>query len=399
MTLDERLNSRVLLEDDESLKTDNLDELNKIIDYRANNDSIFITDISDLKLVYKNPDESVSDFKKRINAALPEAEIEKHINTGNGLFLDFHTEINGSVKHGVLPVRDIALNSIYERARANCFTISNAEIAPDCMVLPIETKVNFLNASFKLYGGKAKILYRDRKVTSVMSGQYYHISYKNMDNGLQTLKSDFPNLLFKGAEISHEMYKEAYSLNSDELNEDIALSMADAGLEVNDVDISISAYTSDHGKVAATFYGKITLDDKTFLFGSPISIKHAGNKSEKDIESAAQKLYSAFKENEEKIKLLPSIKIKNPSGCFRLICKEFHLPKKAGCAIADALENKKNVTAYEIYYLLNQLVFDLEKDGIDPIRLMTLQDEVARVLKIDWKKFDKEFLWARGEAA
>lgn len=399
MSLQDKLNSNILIEDDETLELNDLQDLNAVIDYRRNKDSIFVTDIADMKLVYKKADESVSEFKLRVNAALSEEEIKKQVETGNGLFLDFHTEINGKVRHGILPIRDIALNSIYERARANCFTISNTVPEPDCQVMPLETKINFLNAAFKLYGGKAKILYRDRKITSVMSGQYYHISYENMNNGLMALKADFPNILFKDATISHEMFKETYSLNSDELNEDISLSMAEAGLDVEKVDVTISAYTSDHGKVAATFYGKISLDDKSFLFGSPESIKHAGKKNEKDIENAAQKLYSAFKENEERIKSLPSIKIKNPAGCFRLICKEFHLPKKAACNIADNLEGKRGVTAYELYFLLNELVFNLEKEGIDPIRLMTLQDEVARVLKIDWKKFDKEFLWARGEAA
>lgn len=399
MELNERLSSKSLINDDEEIMINNSADLTSVIEYRSKNDNIFISDIKDLKIVYKKENESVSEFKARVNAALSEEEIKRNIENGNGLFLDFNTMIGDSKKHGVLPVRNIALNSIYERARANCFTIANDCDGPDYQALSLETKINFLNECFKLYGGKAKILYRDRKITSVMSGQYYFISFEDIDRGLSVLKKDFPDLKFEEAKMSHEFFKETYSLNSEELNEDILLSLSGAGLEAEKVDVTITACTSDHGKVAATFYGKINIDDKSLLFGSPEIVKHAGNKSLKDIEDAASKLYSAFKENAEYIKVLPSIKIKNPDGCFRLICKEFHFPKKQSCAIADTLEGKKKVTAYELYFLLNELVFNLEKDGMDPIRVMTLQDEVARVLKINWKKFDKEFLWARGESA
>ena len=395
MELKERLESKVLLADDEKITIENAKDLKAVIDYRKNHDNIFIADVCDLRLVFRDENETTADFKKRVNAALPEAEIEKHITESNGLFLDFHTEINGALRHGVLPLRSIALDSVFERARASCYTILNEEESGDTMVMSRKEKVDFVNKCFKLYGGKAKILYRDRKITSVMSGQYYHISYANMDNGLNSLKTDFPNLSFKTANVSHEFFIETYSLNSDELNEDISLSMAEAGLDVENVDVTISAYTSDHGKVAATFAGRIILDDKAFLFGAPETIKHAGKKTEKDVEVKAQALYNAFKDNEEKIKALPSIKIKHPAGCFRLICKEFKLPKKPAMAIADTLENKTKTTAYEIYFLLNQLVSVMERDGIDIIRLMTLQEQVAKVLKIDWKKFDKEFLWAR----
>ena len=74
------------------------------------------------------------------------------------------------------------------------------------------------------------------------------------------------------------------------------------------------------------------------------------------------------------------------------------MPKKQACVIADNLEGRKGVTAYEIYFLLNELVADVEESGKDPIRTIVLQDEVARVLRADFKKYDKEFLWSRGEA-
>lgn len=392
------LNSRVLIKDNEIFKTTDINELKAIIEYRKKNDNILIADVSDLKLVHRFKDETTAEFKTRVNAAIPVEEIEAHIVSGNGLFLDFNTEVNGKMRHGVLPVRDIALNSIFERARCNCFTISNFEAGQDYQVMPLETKIAFVNNAFKLYGGKAKVLYRDRKVTSVMSGQYYHISYESMDNGLNALKDDFPDIAFEEASVSHEFFKETYSLNSDEVEEDIALAMSDAGRPVDKVSVTISAYTSDHGKVAATFYGKIKLDDKSILFGSPESVKHAGKKSEAIVKEAAKKLYTSFKENEERIKALPTISINHPAGCFRLICKEFHMPKKQACVIADNLEGRKGVTAYEIYFLLNELVADVEESGKDPIRTMVLQDEVARVLRADFKKYDKEFLWSRGEA-
>ncbi len=393
------LSSKVLLADEEVFKTDDENVYKGIIEYRKKNDSILITDVFDLRIVYREEGETTADFKSRVNAAISVEEMEKHINESLGLFIDFHTEYNGRRVHGVLPLRTISLNSVFERARCNCFSINNFDNGPDYQVLPLAAKVSFVNQAFTMYGGKAKVLFRDRKVTAIMSGQYYFISYDAMDSALNALREDFPNMRFDEANVSHEFFKSTYSLNDTELEEDIALAMESAGTPVEEVRITVSAYTGDHGNVAATFFGQIIMDDKKMLFGSPESVKHSGKKNEDIIKEAAKRLYSSFKNNEEKIKSLPTIKISHPAGCFRLICKEFKLPKKISCSLADALENKSEVTAYEIYWMLNQVVARYEENDADPMRIMSLQEAVAKTLNINYKKYDKEFLWNRGEDA
>ena len=380
-----------LLTDEEERVIETAEDLADIIEFRTKNDKIFTSRIADLSLAVRMTGESVADFKARVGtSSLPDHIVEDH----HGMYLIFILESDDGVKRrAVLPLRDIALDSVYERARANCFTISNTDTTGEGLVLPIEEKIDFLNKAFKLYGGIAKILFRDEKITSVMSGQYYFISFDSINQGLLALKEDFPKMEFKDGKISQSFFTESYLLNSDEFEEDLLLSAQDAGIDVDEVSVEVSAYSCDHGKIAATFSGKIGFGDKKILFGTPISVKHAGKKTDEDIKRAAKQLYSSFKDNTEKIKALPHVKIDHPAGCMRLIAKEYHLPKRLACEIAETLEAKTESTAYEIYWKLNQIVQLAEEKGMDMMRLMLLQDAVARTLNVSYKKYDKIFLW------
>lgn len=384
----------ILLNDHDSMDIRNEEELNDVIAFRIKNDQLFVSKINEMEIFRIRDNESPYDFKVRTAAAMPVSVIQEN---RAGLFLSFYTEINGERKHAVLPVRYTAIDSLLERARVNCFTMSNMEEQQDALVMSLDEKIAFINKAFKLYSGFAQILFRDEKITSVMSGQYCHITMKSLDDGVNALKEDFPDLKFKTGVLSHEMFKETYNINSDELEEDILLSLQEAGINAQNVSIEINAHTSDHGKIAATFYGRIVVDDMKLLFGSPESVKHSGKKDAELLKAAAKKLYASFQNNQDKIKALPQINIDHPDGCLRMIAKEYRLPKKIACELADTLVGKTDITAYEIYWLLNKIVILAEERGMDPIRVITLQDMVARTLNASYKKFDKEFLWARGE--
>ena len=384
-----------LIEENETKTFNNIDDFQAAIDFRTANDRIMIARIRDLQIAKRRSDESAADFKARVHASMPEDVIEEH----KGLFLDFNTEINGVMRHAVLPLREIALDSLYERAKVTCFTITNEDSTDGNLVMDPFKKIDFINDAFKLYGGNAQILFRDQKITSVMSSQYYHITMNSLNNAILALKEDFPQMQFKDAVLSHEFFRETYLLNSDELEEDILLSLKDAGIDAEDVSVEVTGHTCDYGKIAATFSGVINIDGKKLLFGSPESVKHAGKKTEDDVKKKAIKLYSSFKDNAEKIKHLPEVHIDHPDGCFRLIAKEFHLPKKISCELAKALEGRIDVTAYEIYWMLNRVVFAAEEKGMDMLRIIILQEMVAKTLNASYKSFDREFLWNRGEYA
>jgi hypothetical protein len=386
----------LLLKNDYEIKNiSDESELDDAISFRLQHDRIFKSKIRDLSLARVNEGESSSDFIKRVNAAMPESIVKDN---SNGLFLEFWTEVNGTMKRAVAPIRYTALDSIYERARVNCFTISNTDESGDAQAMDMDEKIKFINKAFKLYSGYAQILFRDEKITSVMSNQYYHITMDSLNKGILALKEDFPDMKFKKAELSHEFFKETYDLQSDELQEDILLNLKEGGVDAENVSIVVNAHTCDHGKIAATFYGQIIVDDIKLLFGSPVSVKHSGKKNDEHIQKAAKELYSSFKNNLDKIKALPSISIDNPDGCLRMIAKEYRLPKKIACELADTLVGKTGVTAYEIYWMLNKIVLLAEERGLEPLRIMVLQDMVARTLNTNYKKFDKVFMWTRGES-
>lgn len=385
------INSKILLGENEVFQTSDVQVKDNIVQYRNQNDRYFSTKIADMELFVRAKDETPDEFRKRTQNRLSDTEIN-----GSQLFLKIMADPDGSgnLRRGFMPVRGIAFRSILERARLSGFTLINDEQMADCSALPLEEKAEFINKCFKLYSGTANVLYRDRQVTSVMSAQYYPIGVEVLDSALQEgLQENFSNVEFKGLTISQEFFSERYYINDEETEEDIALMFNDAGLETNEIHVCVDAYTGDHGNIAATYVARLEIDDKSVSFGKPVSVKHSGKKSKESLVKAAKKLYKMFRSAEKALQRLMATKIEHPDGCIRMLAKEFHLPKAQAMEVAAEFELRTNVTGYEIYFALNDII--RRADVKDFQRSIQLQEAVAETLTQDYTKYDKVFLWAR----
>lgn len=384
------MNSNILLGEKEVFTTHDADVKDGIINYRAGHDRYFQTKIEDMFLYVRRSGETCDEFRARTNSRLCDAEID-----AANLFLKVMCDLgDGTLRRGLMPVRDIAFRSILERARLAGFTFTNEEDQADCTAMTLEEKADFINKCFKLYSGYAKVLYRDRKVTSVMSQQYYPIGIDVLDSALQEgLKEDYDNIEFDHLNISQEFFSERYLINDEEVEEDITLMLSDAGMPANNVKVCVDAYTGDHGNIAATYIARLKVDDTYVAFGKPVSIKHSGKKSKESLVKASKKLYKMFRNSEKALRSLMTIKVDHPDGCIRLLAKEFHLPKKETMEVAESYELRTDVTGYEIYFALNDIVRRVNSGDFQ--KMITLQEAVAETLTADYKKYDKVFLWAR----
>lgn len=388
------LKGKKLIEENEIYTTSSSDEMEAMIKFREKKDVIYISEIEKLELFMKEKKESFTSYKARMKAdALMLKDVKDHCVNSNGLFLGF---IADDVRY-VYPIRDTAYKTLLERAKLAGFSILNKEDGPDYKALDLGIKVVLINQCLKLYKGSAKILLRDGKITSVMSGQYYFISERAINNGIMALK-DFFKLQLKNFAMSHEFTKETYMLHSEEIEEDLQLSMMNAGIPVSKIGIGIDTYSGDWGNIAATYCGRLYLDDRSIGFGYPNTIKHVGRKTDEILKTEAKKTYAAFMDNINALKKLSGITINNPAGCLRAISKEFHLPKKIACEVATVLEDKISVSAYEVYWNLNLIVQKAEEKGFEFNRILQLQNEVAKTLFINYKDFDRDFLWVRDAA-
>lgn len=392
----------VLLKDDEIKTINSREELQEYLDFRKTHDKWFISPINLMQVFTKSSSELINAFKKRTGSIISDIAIQDCAENGTNMFLKFHTEINGQDKKGVVPLRYTAIRSLLDRAKIGGFSLYNEEEDAGIEVLPLQEKANIINKCLSLYAQSAKVLYRDEKISAIMSGQYAVLAEKDIVEAVEgCLKNNFPKAEFLTGSVSHEFFRMEYALNADEIEEDILMTLNDNGIAVDRVKAMLGIFTSDIGSAAATVYSYLDLDGQKMYYGKPFAIKHIGQRTGDDIAKSVNKLYSLFQNNPEDFKAMSETVIENPAGCLRSIAKEFELPKKYSMAAATALEatEKATCTAYEIFWYLNDIVRRFDEEKKDMYRSLKLQETVAETVKINFKRFDKPFEWARGESS
>lgn len=386
-----------LLKDDEIRSYSAREELQSYLDFRKNHDRWLDSEISSMKIIPGEADAKC--FKQKYGCLLPEENIRECHETGTNMFLKLHICVNGASKKGVIPVRNTAINSILDRARISGFSLTNDEEGTGVAVLPDEVKARIITECLGLYSARAKVLYRDEEISAVHSGQYAVLTESDIIEALEgELTEDFPDMTFEQASVSHSFFGASYNLNCTEIEEDIQMMLSEIGENPESVKAGIRLFTSDIGTAAVHILSYIETDGHILTFGRPVTVKHMGKKTAGDIRREVKKLYSMFKENTETLKLLSETKISHPAGCIRSIAKEMHLPKKISCEVADEVDAQFSgeKSAYEIYWYLNEIAQRCESED-NVLRNMNIRETVAECLKLDFRKFDREFEWVRKE--
>lgn len=386
----------VLLKDNEMLNFANADELKQYLDFRISHDRWMVAPIHRMKVYTCNG--TADEFRKETGAVISDEVIEACKNEGTNMFVKFYTEVNGVEKKGTIPLRYTAIRSLLDRAKIGGASIYNDIPEAGIDVLPLDKKVEIINTCLQLYTAQAKILYRDEKASCIMSGQYAVLAEKEIIDAVENgMKESFPKAAFQNGNVSHESFRAEYKLNADEIEEDILIALNDAGIGTENVHAMLGIFTSDIGSAAATVYSYLDVDGHRMYFGKPHAVKHIGKRTAEDIGRAIKKVYTMFENNAADMKLLAETQINNPSGCLRLIAKEFKLPKKIAMAVSYEMEENgvESCTAYEIFWYLNEIVRRFEEEKKDVFRAMNLQETVSETVKINFKRFDKPFEWAR----
>lgn len=386
-----------LLKDNQIINFLTRQELEDYLNFRKIHDKWFVSPIQSMKIIAGTG--TPENFKATTKTLVPLDGIKECFEEGTNLFLEFYIDVNGQQKRGVIPVRDTAINSILARARLGGFSLVNNEEEPGVAVLDDSIKAQIITDCLKLYTAQAKVLYRDEEISAVHSGQYAVLTESDIIASFEeTMKKDFSDLEFISADVSHRYFKANYDLHCEEVEEDIQMMLSEIGENADSVKVKVTVFSSDIGTAAVHILTYIDVDGMSIVFGKPKAIKHIGKRTADDIKKEVGKLLSLFKACPEDFKRLGEIQIHNPGGCLRSIAKEMHLPKKLTLDIASVLDDTKpECTAYEIYWHLNEIGAAAEKNITDGFRIMAIKETIAECLKIDFKKFDRDFLWARGE--
>lgn len=162
--------------------------------------------------------------------------------------------------------------------------------------------------------------------------------------------------------------------------------------ELTDAVPMVSVSTSNTGLSAVTITPKFKIKGVDIIIGKSLKILHKGSSNPDTIKENIGQIFSMFKAASEELSKLKKVKIENPLSCFKNVAKRVLLPKKYALMAAEDFENfiddGEEITAYDIYFGLSEVIFHAENDERPKLFINNLQELVSRALFIDFSKYD-----------
>lgn len=281
-----------------------------------------------------------------------------------------------------------AINSTRDRLRAK-------ELAP-------AKRCTMFNETLPLYSDMTKVLIRDGKITALMSGDEADYAVMPVSRLILTLENEllaqYENFEFHGATTNHEITQIVYSLHDESLERSILNILSSNGALIGKVSVNVQLTTSDTGNCAARLTPIIRVDDHVMPIGKPDAVEHkGGSKAMTAFIDMAHRFLGKYRENIEVLQRLMDVKISYPSSCLQNIVNKINLVGY-GKSLRNAKEKLDqeftSCTAYDIYWTLNDMLFEAEETAKAENKTINLyssikdQETIGSCLFLNFKEFD-----------
>lgn len=316
-------------------------------------------------------------------------EPEQECIDSTGLFLV--TEMDGKVVP--LPTREIALYSILQRGEDYCGTMSRYEQKPNKSVLPVSEKAQRLARDFQLYSDRCKILYRDGKVSAMLSKDYVILHCADLIQSLEgVLKREHPDMALSEAEATHEFVVAEYNLNNTLMEESLKIKLNDVGCDINSLTAGVRFSSSDVGlsSVQANLYVKI---DGNKVYFDGIKMPHKGEASLELFQDKLSGFGDSLKEAEERIEELGNTDIADVSKVVSVIVTGY--PQIFSKKIADDVIEEAKLrfpnggTGIDVYLLLCEIINRFtESKEVNTARYLAMTEQVTKLLRLPFDRID-----------
>lgn len=292
----------------------------------------------------------------------------------------------------VKPTRYTAFSSICARAGLSGSTITNMNDKPLQSVLPLVEKAQWLSRGMTLHKSRCKILFRDGKVSSMLSSDYEIIpANKVVPKFEKTVRKDHPDMSFVSGMLSHEYLYLDYMLNNTEQEAAFIAMLNKYKVKPTSVKAGVRFSTSDIGGSCVTAAPFYDIDGVRTRLGKPLVLSHDRGHKVEDFIKLLDGLAMVFKESEDRVEELGNTEIKHPRGCF------MHILDKNPSLKADSEDIAANLdvlypsgcTAIDIYIMLNRIVDERNKrKPLSPTQLINLSEAIAKLMLIDYHEYD-----------
>lgn len=307
-------------------------------------------------------------------------------------------------KMTMYPLRYTSWSHIQERSGITGGSISSLKDRKRASEMPPATRTKIFNDGLSLYNDRTLVLIRDGKVNALLSGDESDYSVMPVIRLIKILESElreaFSSFEMKEARTSNEVTSLMYQLHDSKTENRILQILSSNGQLVSKADIMVKLTTSDCGMCSARLTPIIHVDGRQLSIGKSLSTKHkGGSKAMSLFTDNAHMLLAHYRDNIINLQKLMNIRIKNPAQTLKNVYEFLKLKgfsaELTQCCERISQEHMFTCTGYDIYWYLNEILFQAEenckKDINRRLSFMTLldaQETVSETLFLDLSQFD-----------
>ena len=288
------------------------------------------------------------------------------------------------------PVRTCAIKTICERARVSGNALNK---------VPKRALADIFNHCMKVSPGYALLRHSENKISAVNGGDasdYAPLPIPELF-GMTTdyLDTKLPGSIFAGGFYGHAMASALWELtNHDELLETYKEALKKHGITPKTMKPALRLSSSDVGVSGANLFPMLIYDgEKNITLGNALRLEHKASKGA-TLEAFGEQLEMIFAQYEKAIGGLTGLletEIRYPANCMLGVMKKIGLTKKLSFEAVDLFKaqyGEDPCTAHNIYFGICEVIFMLQCNGADGLKLVENEEKIARTLTMRWTDYD-----------
>ena len=291
-------------------------------------------------------------------------------------------------EEGEIPVRNCAIKTILERARISGNALS--KVKKDVFAV-------YINYCLNVAQGDALLKIADEKLSALHGGDESDYAILEIPELFETLveyfNKNFSAYQYEGGSYEHSLVTAIWSLpDSDELVETYKNVLTNRGMQYDKLTPAIRFTTSDAGISGANLYLMLlTENNRGIALGSPLKLDHKNKATIEDFKKNLNLVYAKYLNAMAELGKLLTIDIDYPLQTMMRVMKAIGVTKKAALSALTLFKSQNGeapCTAHDLFLGINEVIFFLECNGEPASRIVQMEENVARALKIDWKDYD-----------
>lgn len=149
--------------------------------------------------------------------------------------------------------------------------------------------------------------------------------------------------------------------------------------------------TSDTGIASAKVSALLLGGQHPIHIGSCVSVDHRHKSTVADFDLALDQLFAQFGESLAKLQHLLEVDLEYPVNAMTRVCKKLSMPKKAAVeaiAMYEMTYGGGPATAHDVFLAMQEIPFIMKTSGAPESKLLTLEENMARALTLNWSDYD-----------